>query len=381
MLIQRHFSSPNGTDHRGVRRQGSSGRLLPAFTLIELLVVIAIIALLMSILMPALGKARKQARTTVCGANLHARGSELHVYFNDNNDWIPGVNTTGLANREYQRQSEAEPYQHSDMPVQPFDWMTPVISQGTALPHKRAERFALFLNKYSCPSQKEVSLAMPFGNTPDLEDFYEIPSWTAVSYLMPVYFQYWGEDDAYQHRLGYYRGLPMRLPVWALAAPEYYSTVEVKRYRSRLNRVGTPSGKIMVADGHRYLDDNNRVDHDIQVTPEDFGVFATSGAWWGGSTAYGVVQGSENWDGESMNYPTPGRGQNLALTYRHGSASRGSGRAQDNKGIINAMFFDGHIERLGDKASRKIDYWYPRGAEVVNGANGMTDRENGYIVH
>jgi len=45
-----------------------------AFTLIELLVVIAIIALLMAILMPVLQSGRKQAKCTVCQANLHQWG-------------------------------------------------------------------------------------------------------------------------------------------------------------------------------------------------------------------------------------------------------------------------------------------------------------------
>jgi prepilin-type N-terminal cleavage/methylation domain-containing protein len=54
------------------------------FTLIELLVVIAIIALLMSILMPALTKARKQAKTVACQSSLHQWAIFWSMYTSDN---------------------------------------------------------------------------------------------------------------------------------------------------------------------------------------------------------------------------------------------------------------------------------------------------------
>lgn len=60
------------------------------FTLIELLVVVAIIALLVSILLPALEGARMQAETVVCATSLRQLSLSLQMYSYDNNNYVPG---------------------------------------------------------------------------------------------------------------------------------------------------------------------------------------------------------------------------------------------------------------------------------------------------
>jgi prepilin-type N-terminal cleavage/methylation domain-containing protein len=115
------------------------------FTLVELLVVISIIAVLLSILMPALNKVRDQARRTTCTTNIRQQGIAMVAYASENRNKYPAAPAPGwwpfggLAN-----------------------WTvangTPSWASGTYVP---AGQMALFLKKYLispevfyCPSAR-----------------------------------------------------------------------------------------------------------------------------------------------------------------------------------------------------------------------------------
>ena len=77
---------------RGSRRSvsGSSLRRQCAFTLVELLVVVGIIAILVSIMMPALARARNQAMKVNCMSQMRQIGQAVIMYAQNHKGWLAG---------------------------------------------------------------------------------------------------------------------------------------------------------------------------------------------------------------------------------------------------------------------------------------------------
>jgi len=163
------------------------------FTLIELLVVIAIIALLISILLPSLSRARELSKRLVCASNVKGIGTSCKIYSNENSEKWPipafkdrAVDVTGIEytediNNGGQVGFEREKASISETSAFPNAGSTTVsVTRAYWMLVRSGD---ITVQQFICPSSGEDR-----DPTEDLEFYYDFTAYTNISYGYQVPF-------------------------------------------------------------------------------------------------------------------------------------------------------------------------------------------------
>jgi prepilin-type N-terminal cleavage/methylation domain-containing protein/prepilin-type processing-associated H-X9-DG protein len=324
-------------------------RFSAGFTLVELLVVIGIIALLISILLPTLGRARKVANTIKCAANLRSILQGMQIYASQNNGAIPGGPHTSAryvyvdpgARSPQINTAYASPANYQGI-ITIFDWMSPIAKimavrfEEGGTDAERVRRFDQLRSNpsFNCPENQ--FLARPFG-TPSF------PVGPMVSYNTALVFHLNHNPGGGAGIVGVTIGRTDWNP------PPGYSP--------KLTKIGNGSRKVYIADGGRYSNAGTAPDASLAMTGSLGGPFADQGP---------AMRFSNSWDrsrvpGNSPHPQNPGTTDARTFAYRHGQSIPG-GRGDTYR--FNVGFFDGHVETLGDLEGANPTYWYPKGTSL-----------------
>ncbi|AQQ09287.1 PilD-dependent protein PddA [Sedimentisphaera cyanobacteriorum] len=270
------------------------------FTLIELLVVISIIALLMAVLMPALGRARESARIIVCKSNLRQYGLAIQMYTSSNDGYFPYI----------------------------YNWLYSQDNLSKISKGQYLQPDGSYESGPACPPQCvwHNSLAAPDGGLwPYLEN--------EGAHLCPS-FPSFAETYGSDHHPGHQQAIPIE-PQYSYSM-NYWLGVESNKWNPWVTSVPPPASHPDSLEASGRSIKMLRVDK-----PADIVGFADENAWTiPGVSDYGL-------DDNSL-YILRSRPVNYFGTFHNVFGE------EKNRGEGNVVFLDGHTETMsfGEKISR-----------------------------